>query len=335
MKYAKIGQFNKKSLGHPPSFSCLNMNDVISAGVSDHHPLIHDGVFFWNIMMKCNIRGNGSGFNNGFGIVESNNEYLTRLARIAQIIAEAIYRDPSIKIITICEGPIKPEHRKVFYQSLVKFPFMARFRMKGKFHKPNVPGQNWGLLMLADSRYAVAKISFDSIVVHSKLVNRFQLWKLISAKETKYVALAHFPFAGDEYKTEKATLSIAGQAYCTIINAIMEHYSNDSLILCADFNFNPYLISQCQDRKLDKISPNNSILLTRLGLNNNYTIKPVTVDGILLSRKEKQEFHSLRPEQKLLEKLKYEYRFFQSSIKSVFPDLLKEHNKQSMLFPHP
>lgn len=130
---------------------------------------------------------------------------------------------------------------------------MARFAqclMNDMIHKPAAIGQNWGLLMLADSRFAVTKVSYDSIENHPKLANRFQLWKLEQANEAKYLALAHFPFAGDESKTEKMRLSVPGQEYCGLINTLMEHYNHDSLIFCADFNFNPYLISQWQDRGL-------------------------------------------------------------------------------------
>ena len=62
----------------------------------------------------------------------------------------------------------------------------------------------------------------------------------------------------------------------------MESYSNDSLILCADFNFNPYVISQWQDRALDKIFHHNSILLMLDGASHKH-VKTVTVDGVLLS----------------------------------------------------
>lgn len=324
MKHAQIVRFNKAPLSHFNGFSCLSGNDVITEKVSDHHPIIHDGVFFWNIMMQCNTRGGGQNFNNGFGLIESDKKYITRLVMIAQVIAEAVYLDPSIDVISLCEGPIKPEHVEFLFQALMKFPFMSRFMMEDMFHTPAVKGQNWGLLMLADRRYAVTKIRCDSIEDHLKLANRFQLWKLEQSGKEKYIALAHFPFAGDEYKTEKMTLSAQGHAYCSLINTLMENYSNDSLIFCADFNFNPYLISQWQDRALDKVSNNNSILLMVEGY-----VKTVTVDGILLSLKEKQKYHSSRSEPGLFGKLKSEYRFFQSHMKRVPMDLAHKEHKHN------
>ncbi len=332
-KRDKIVRVNKTALSHSSGFACLYGNDVISGKVSDHYPVVHDGVFFWNIMMQCNTRGDGTSFNNGFGHIENDRKYIIRLVMVAQVIAEAVYRDPSIEVISLCEGPIKPEHIEVLFHALMKFPFMARFMIEDLFHRPAAIGQNWGLLMLADVRYSVTKVRCDSIKNHPQLTNRFQLWKLRKTGKEKYIALAHFPFAGDEYKTEKITLSSAGQEYCSLINTLMERHSNDSLIFCADFNFNPYLISQWQDRALDKIFPNNSILLTLEGVSHK-PVKTVTVDGVLLSIREKQKYHSFHSEPRLFSLLKSEYRFFQSHVKQVFTGLVqKEHDKQFGLVP--
>lgn len=167
--------------------------------------------------------------------------------------------------------------------------------------------------MLADTRYAVMKVRYNAMEDHPKLTNRFQLWKLEQACKEKYIALAHFPFAGDEHKTEKMTLSASGMDYCRLINALMDSHSHDSLIFCADFNFNPYLISRWQDRALDKISHNNSILLTLEGASH-HNVNTVTVDGVLLSTREKQQYHASRPKPDLFRQLKSEYRFFQSQM---------------------
>src|SRR3990167_2568003 len=119
-KQERIVQVNKTALSHSTGFACLDGNDVISGKVSDHHPVIHDGVLFWNIMMQCNTRGGGPSFNNGFGLIESDKEYIARLVMVAQVIAEAVYRDPSIEVISLCEGSIKPEHVEVLFHGLMK-----------------------------------------------------------------------------------------------------------------------------------------------------------------------------------------------------------------------
>ena len=84
-------------------------------------------------------------------------------------------------------------------------------------------------------------------------------------------------------------------------------HADEHFTLCADFNFNPYLISHVNDRYIDQIPVNNSILFMpeeRTAA----TIKNVTVDGILLSKLAKQSsygmnanvFFRLRLERKLV-----------------------------------
>jgi hypothetical protein len=236
---------------NPGYFKCLEGRDVITAKVSDHHPIIYDGVLFWNIMMQCKKRNGRTGisFNNGFGIIENDENYIIRLIKAADVIAEIMCLYPSIDII-------------------------------------------------------------------NKLANRLQIWQLTNNKgKSKYFALGHFPFGGDEKTTENQKLSVPGNMYCNLVSEVMNNYSNEQFILCADFNLNPYLISKWKDRAMDLIINNNSILLTTEERTNKAAIEAVTVDGILLSGGEKQRYHSARFNFSLFATLKNEDRLFQSSIK--------------------
>ena len=51
--------------------------DTITARISDHNPIIHHDVLFWNIMMrgKTRLRDGAVSYNNGFGIEESESQY--------------------------------------------------------------------------------------------------------------------------------------------------------------------------------------------------------------------------------------------------------------------
>jgi len=306
-------------------FACLKGNDVIAAKISDHHPIIHDGVLFWNIMMQGKIRNGHTGisYNNGFGIVETEEDYIKRLAKISQVIAEIVHRYPSIDVISLCEGPIQSLHINIFLQSIKKYHSMDKFFidsiMDDAFHKPNVKGfLNWGLLMLADKRYKVNEVKCDFIehfMIFEKLANRIQLWKLTKNENIKYLALGHFPFGGDEHTTEKENLSAYGNMYCNLVKDLLNHYANDQFILCADFNLNPYLISEWKDRVVDQIPSNNSMLLTKEGKLYESKINNVTVDGILLSVQEKQKYYSLRFNPGLFSRLVKENNLFQSNIK--------------------
>lgn len=307
----------KNETTNPSFFTCLNGKDVIQAGISDHHPIIHNGVLFWNIMMKGKTRNhNGiTSYNNGFGIVESENQYLSRLMKVAHVIAEITFRNPAINTIGLCEGPVEAMHVNIFLSALKKFRCMHRFINKNGFHKPNDPNHaNWGLLMLTEGNDHVCAIECKT---SSKLANRFQLWRLTRNNQDRYFALAHFPFGGDEYVSEKDSLSDAANGYCGLINDILNKYNNDDLVFCADFNFNPYLINHFNDRALDQITHNNSILITAL----DQSIQPVTVDGILLSRKLKQQLHHLlQPSMRIYNKLKHEYHFFKTYIETALEE---------------
>ena len=315
MKHAKLLSMRTNRLNNTMTFTCLSGNDVITSQVSDHHPVVHDGVLFWNIMMQGNKRGGSSqSFNNGFGLIESEGDYMSRLRMVGTVIAEAVCRDPSINVISLCEGPIKPEHVTVLFNSLKKNRVMKRFITDEMFYKPSDLGQNWGLLMLTDKRCSVTKVCSADSTKYPKLANRFQLWKIEYNGQSKYVALAHFPFAGDEHKIDKKSLSVQGQEYCDLINTMMQRYQEESFVFCADFNFNPYLISQWRDRELDKISHNNSILLTEATGTHKPVIQAVTVDGILLSLREKQKYYTLKLFPDLGNSLKSEHRFFKQAM---------------------
>src|SRR4029078_8404986 len=186
--------------------------------------------------------------------------------------------------ISLCEGPIQPLHVETLINSLKKHDCMNQFFNEDSFHQPNIMGfPNWGLLMLANNKYTVNNVECDFInheIIFNKLANRFHIWQLTDDDgESKFIALCHFPFSGDERITEKHKLSDYGKIYCDLINDVIHDYSDQQFILCADFNLNPYLISEWKDREMDAITNNNSILLTVEEKTN--IIDHVTVDGIL------------------------------------------------------
>lgn len=290
-------------------FKTLQNGDVITNQISDHQPVIHDNVLFWNIMMQGKRRG--LGFNNGFGIVETDDAYAVRLGKIAEVIAEIISQHPAIIAISLCEGPISTVQGPLksfavthFIKSLNGHAAMQRFSKMP--HSPcSVHAQDWGLMLFTDNRYVVNPIASHFVpgsIMHRNLGNRFQIWQLKHLDEIKHIALAHFPFAGNEEVSESLNLSARGKMYVDYLCFLLGEYENQSLIFCADFNLNPYLISQWQDRWLDKIPTNNSILLSR----EESKVKAVTVDGILLSIKEKQQFYNKKFHAGLFSRLRKE-----------------------------
>ncbi len=290
-------EFNEYSL------ACLDGKDVIKSKVSDHHPVVHDNVLFWNIMMKGDFRRGR--YNNGFNIIENDAEYTARLQKVAYVIAEIVLSQPNIYAIGLCEGPIRKIDLKNFFGCLKQFPWMTRLTSSNGFYRPEIESKDhWGLLLLTDNHYKVNKISsslLENFELFDVLANRFQIWELTAEKQgKKYLSLAHFPFSKDEQKTVKSELSTTGDKYCQLTASILKTYSEMFMVFCADFNINPFLITEYQHRYLDKIPANNSIIS---GSDLDFEIRSTTVDGILLSRQAKQNSYSFAPHTGLFSQL--------------------------------
>lgn len=294
-------------------FESLEDNNVISTRVSDHHPIIHNGILFWNIMMQCKERKehNRVSYNNGFGIVETDGAYIKRLSKVARVVAEIVLTNPEIDTIAFCEGPIQTAHLEHFKNCLKKFPWLKPFFKDDAFHKPSLNKYpEWGLLM-ANKNHDVSKIEVGYVEPMpaglEKLANRLQIWKLSRAGKESYLALAHFPFGRDEFATDKSSLSTQGKIYCDFVNKIFTYFAENDLVFCADFNLNPYLISHWKDRALDNIPHENSILLQTKECG----VKAVTVDAVLLSTIAKQKYYSVQFNPGLFGRLAAEHRFLE------------------------
>lgn len=303
------------------NLTCLKSMDVVSAQVSDHHPVIYHNLLFWNVMMQAKER-NGR-YNNGFKLVENSKQYIHRLSKVAAVIAEIVYHNPRIQVIGLCEGPIETPHVMHLFAELKKFSWLHRLLTEGNFHRPAFSlGNNWGLLMLADHRYKISKLSHEnqlnSLNMLEKLANRFQVWEFKTNRSKKfYFALTHLPFSGDEFKNSYTQLSENGKKYCYLVNNLLKFYSNNSMVFCGDFNINPALIRD--NFHLDAIPAGNSIL------SEEKTSKKlaVTVDGILLSDLEKQRKYAEMPAIGLFRKLTQEW--------SLAPAQLTQQQKPAVL----
>jgi hypothetical protein len=113
---------------------------ILTAKISDHYPIVHNNVLFWNVMMQC--KGRGNGFNNGFGMVESDQQYTQRLEKVANVIAGVCLISPNIEVISLCEGPIG-DKEKTFYNYLKNYTHIKdRFLKDGDFYRPNHGGNS-------------------------------------------------------------------------------------------------------------------------------------------------------------------------------------------------
>lgn len=284
---------NETTFQSQQQFICIRNQDVMTAQISDHYPLVHNDVLFWNVMMQGKQRGNG--FNNGFGIVEEPKDYRKRLKKIANIIAEICESNKNIKAITICEGPIGEMEDK-FYHDLQSHTYISKsFMSQGRFHKPCAKAANWGLLMLANNKYQVNRINYlDKYTVKDKLSelkNRGELFELENKTDhqKKFVALFHLPFGvidknvHEQFAIQPAHLSTLGHSSYRLITKLMIRYATEDFTMAGDFNFLPHLLEHNRDDTGFLIPKDNSILLQGTKQ------QPVTVDGILVSQKNRQK----------------------------------------------
>jgi hypothetical protein len=261
-------------------YKCLSHNDVISARVSDHHPVVHHQTLFWNIQKQGN-HSLKNGFNNGIGLIENEQHYLDRLKKIAAVVAEIAANNPEIEVLSFCEGPVVGNHVKLFQDELKKYPSLQKFNELAQV--TNHGKDNWGLLMMVKANLKVKK---EPMRAQQLLGNRFQLWKLTKGTVDKYFALSHLPYGeGNENAESRDLLSPRCLEYYRFIEELLTQYQNKELVVASDFNFNPnLLLKSC---RFDQIPVNNSVLLNvknEVGFR-----KAVTVDGILLSKMAKQK----------------------------------------------
>jgi hypothetical protein len=218
------------------SLISLENSDVITQQISDHHPVIHQDSLFWNIMMPGRARRDRKtneimGFNNGFGIEETESQYIHRLKKIALVISEIVFRNPTIQCIGLCEGPIEAADQEILFKSIHKFPFMRKFGTQTVDH---TNGPNWGLILFYDqSQFHTATPLVPEHKIE-KLTNRFELWSLKGRDSEKTVGLSHLPFSGDEEKSSWELLSSDGKIYADLVSRTLKNYQETSFVLMGD-----------------------------------------------------------------------------------------------------
>jgi len=103
--------------------SSLNDKSVVDAKISDHNPLIYsnngkDVFCTFNILDRCEYitHGDKAFYNNGFRTVETEEQYNSRLLKIADVIEELAVQY-NVKYFFLQEAP-SPKIGQMFYQIL-------------------------------------------------------------------------------------------------------------------------------------------------------------------------------------------------------------------------
>lgn len=294
----------KTRLTHHKAFKKLmrgELPDVIDYQISDHRPLLHNNILFWNVMKQGGplfspVTNKLIGYDNGFGFKENQQQYQLRLALVGFVIAALIRLNPCVDAIMLCEGPIKSEDISFLFLTLKYFAVMKRFLTTETFQRPSVTTANWGLLALSDGLLEEVDLPLLKQKPQPKelfkLADRFQLWRLRKSDSTKYIIQSHFPLDNNFAVTATAKLNVTGKRYCAFINNLLGLFAEVNLVFCGDFNFNPYLIGNYIDRFNDLIPIGNS-QMSEIDRGGKFVAKAVSVDGMLLTQRAKQMAYSV------------------------------------------
>jgi len=207
-----------------PSLQFLSLGGlrVRDAQLSDHEPVIDQDTISWNIMMPGNFRRGR--YNNGYELIEDQQQYHQRLALIASVLAEICSQNPHIHIICLQEAPVHAEDIRVFVNSCLEYSSLRDFALT--LFDPQVYTA-WGLLTLVNSaHYDYAILPVDG--AKDNLKDRIQSLNVIDriSGNMRTITNLHLP-----YESKKEPQRMARLIYQMMQDQIT------AFTLAGDFNF--------------------------------------------------------------------------------------------------
>lgn len=142
-----------------PSLQFLSLGGVRvrDAQLSDHEPVIDGDTLSWNIMMPGSFRRNR--YNNGYELIEDQQQYHQRLKLIASVLAEICCQNPHVHIICLQEAPVHSEDIRIFVNSCLEYPSLRDFAetlLDSRVYT------TWGLLTLVNT----ALYDYEILAIH-------------------------------------------------------------------------------------------------------------------------------------------------------------------------
>ncbi|WP_298623945.1 hypothetical protein [uncultured Legionella sp.] len=102
-------------------------------------------VLTWNIMMRGQYNETKRRYNNAYSANETKAEYLLRIERIAQNIAECVKKDPNFAMIFLQEAPVCPTEQKYMTDWLEEY-LPSHFKVQ-------LNATDWGILTIVNSHF--------------------------------------------------------------------------------------------------------------------------------------------------------------------------------------
>lgn len=236
----------KKIIDHP-----IDSDFVFENKISDHKPIMNEGILSWNIMMQGRQR-NAESYNNGFRIVETKQQYQDRLILVAYTLAEIISLHPEVTVIALQEAPITPDDIAIFTSAIAEHAILAPFaKMMSDKHLVST----WGLMTLVDNDTHEYKrllsVFSEDIYEFNERAHTIRIYNTASTTGYTDIMNIHIPYRLHN-QAEDVSKSIDKLVY-----AAQEFVIPDHQIVCGDINVNPKLLSHNSESVFSK--PENNI----------------------------------------------------------------------------
>ncbi len=214
-------------------YVALGCQSIIQAQVSDHKPLIKDGVLSWNIMMRG--RKTERGFNTAFALQETQEQYQQRLTHIAAVLAE-IASAQTIRVIALQEAPIESADIEVFRVALARYEILKEF-LPALSSPQRV--SIWGLMTLVavdvyDWQHALSVWSGELAIFNDRVQQVRVSHKHSQDVEAITIMNVHMPYREAHNHPDYVNTKLA-QMFYRRVTADIPH----GLIIVGDFNVNP------------------------------------------------------------------------------------------------
>lgn len=269
-------------LNNSPKLMVLSQQTPMQSGLSDHNLLIDDGILIYNMMMQCCWNACKKRFNNGFGIIESDNDYQTRIKLTVKVLAEATAINPQIYVIALTEAPIKTEDISSFIEEASIYPSLERFveSFQAKAFT------SMGVATFFDTRrYQAKTIEIEDKMMPRSLLHRIQLY-LLKSKDNGNESIfsnMHLPF--DVAKSNDNNELIES------INRLIRFNKKIPITLAGDFNCHPEEIIKKLNNFSATMRKNNNFLLNTDKNANIVSVQFDTVDGILQTHRDEHSYN--------------------------------------------
>lgn len=262
----------RSEINRSPQFSVLSGKTPIQAKISDHNILINGDTLFFNIMMQARWNKEKRRFNNGFALIETQEDYQSRLIIIAQVLAEAVALNPQVEIIGLVEAPIKLEDIDVFISAIRKLPSLQRF-------SENIHINNFTKMGV------VTLISIENFIINQEeialeknftcLKDRIQCFKLLDKKNGTIKKLFNLHLPYDIAKSKEDFILIQ------FSKKLFQFQLNFEILVMGDFNIHPSIIVNQLNGVSSYIQQKNNLLIKSNANQEIIDFELDTVDGIL------------------------------------------------------